>query len=186
MPPYRERDRCRQRRSAWSSAALIPLMAACAVLGYPSPAPPTPVAVEVATGAGGSAGSLSGDSYEVRGGRYYILASGDGYRERGLASWYGREFAGRPTSSGEIFDPDALTAAHRTLPFSTLVEVVNLANQRSVVVRVNDRGPFEDPDERIIDVSRATADALGMIGPGVVRVEVRALPARSAPLGSSR
>lgn len=89
----------------------------------------------------------------------------------GLASWYGPGFAGRRTASGEVFDPNALTAAHRSLPFGTVVRVVNLDNRRSVEVRINDRGPFK-PD-RVIDLSRAAAEALDMIGSGVgpVRVE---------------
>jgi rare lipoprotein A len=119
------------------------------------------------------------DSYQVFGEWYAVLASAAGYYEVGVASWYGDEFAGRPTSSGEIFDPDELTAAHRSLPLSTWVEVKNLENGRSVVLRVNDRGPFADTDERIIDVSHAAARALGFVNAGVTRVEVRAVPAPS-------
>ncbi len=88
----------------------------------------------------------------------------------GLASWYGRQHQGRATSSGEAFDMNRLTAAHRTLPFGTRVRVTNLETGRSVVVRVNDRGPFAAA--RIIDVSYAAAKALGMVGAGVTRVEV--------------
>jgi rare lipoprotein A len=105
------------------------------------------------------------------------MESGDDYVEVGLASWYGRELAGRRTSSGERFDPDGMTAAHRTLPMSTWVEVKNIENGRSVVLRVNDRGPFADTHERIIDVSYGAARVLGMIGPGTARVEVRSVPA---------
>lgn len=92
--------------------------------------------------------------------------------EVGVASWYGNEFHGRPTSSGEVFDQNDLTAAHRTLPFGTHVMVTNLANDRSVVVRINDRGPFVRG--RIIDLSYAAARVLGLIGPGtgLVRLEV--------------
>ncbi len=91
----------------------------------------------------------------------------------GLASWYGSEFQGRPTASGEPFDMHAKTAAHRSLPFGTRVRVTNLANGRSVVVRINDRGPWIE--ERIIDLSYAAARAIGMIDAGVVRVEVTVL-----------
>jgi len=88
----------------------------------------------------------------------------------GVASWYGRQHQGRATSSGEAFDMNQLTTAHRTLPFGTRVRVTNLENGRSVVVRVNDRGPFTAT--RILDVSLAAAKALGMVGAGVARVEM--------------
>lgn len=117
------------------------------------------------------------DSYEVDGRRYDVMTSADGHVESGLASWYGDAFDGRHTSSGEIFDSRLLTAAHRTLPLPSWIEVRNLDNGRSVVVRVNDRGPFADPDERILDVSEAAARELGMIGAGVARVRIRVLAA---------
>ena len=90
--------------------------------------------------------------------------------ERGVASFYGSRHAGRRTASGERFDPADLTAAHRTLPFGTRVRVTNLENGRSVVVRINDRGPFAEG--RVIDVSEAAARALGMIDQGLARVRV--------------
>ena len=90
--------------------------------------------------------------------------------EEGIASWYGPAFDGRPTASGEIFDSSALTAAHRRLPFGTLVRVVNVETGSEVVVRINDRGPRIDG--RIIDVSRAAADSLGMIRAGTVKVRL--------------
>jgi rare lipoprotein A len=89
---------------------------------------------------------------------------------RGTASWYGPKFAGRPTASGERYDPDGLTAAHPSLPFGTLIQVTNLDNGHQVVVRVNDRGPFAH--RRIIDVSYAAARQLAMVGPGTARVEL--------------
>jgi rare lipoprotein A len=101
--------------------------------------------------------------------------------QTGLASWYGPKFAGRRTSNGEIFDPSQLTAAHRTLPFGTLVRVTNLVNGRSVVVRINDRGPFKPG--RIIDLSRAAADAVGMTRMGVANVRLEPL---SLPSGTLR
>ena len=88
----------------------------------------------------------------------------------GLASWYGQPHQGRSTASGEPFDKNQLTAAHRTLPFGTRVRVTNVENGQSVVVRVNDRGPFAAG--RIIDVSLGAARALGMVGAGVARVEI--------------
>jgi len=91
----------------------------------------------------------------------------------GNASWYGPNFAGRLTSDGEIFDPSQLTAAHRTLPFGTLVKVTNLVNGESVVVRINDRGPFKP--NRIIDLSRAAAEAIHMKSMGVARVKLEPL-----------
>ncbi len=88
----------------------------------------------------------------------------------GTASWYGREFTGRRTASGEKFDPQDLTAAHRSLPFGSMVRVTNTKTGRSVVVRINDRGPFSR--NRLIDVSRAAADQLGLIGPGSGQVSI--------------
>lgn len=91
----------------------------------------------------------------------------------GVASWYGPGFHGRRTSNGERYDMNRLTAAHKTLPFGTLVEVRNLDNDRSVVVRINDRGPHVK--RRIIDLSRAAADAIEMVGPGTARVSLKIL-----------
>lgn len=93
-----------------------------------------------------------------------------GWEQTGLASWYGEPFHGRATASGERYDQEGLTAAHRSLPFGTWVRVENLENGRSVRVRVTDRGPFVD--DRIIDLSRAAARALGLIGPGTGRVRL--------------
>jgi rare lipoprotein A len=98
----------------------------------------------------------------------------------GLASWYGDEFQGKPTSSREIYDMHDLTAAHRTLPFETKVMVTNLNNGRSVIVRINDRGPFVEG--RIIDLSYAAASLLGMIGTGIVPVRLEILADRGAPV----
>ena len=91
----------------------------------------------------------------------------------GVASYYGRRFHGRPTASGEKFDMNAMTAAHRTLPFGSLVEVTNPRNGKTVTVRINDRGPFHGG--RVIDVSRAAATELGLIGPGSGTVELAVL-----------
>jgi rare lipoprotein A len=112
-------------------------------------------------------------SYVVYGERYYTLPTSKGYRERGLASWYGTKFHGKRTSSGEPYDLYAMTAAHKTLPLPTYVEVTNLDNGRSVIVKVNDRGPFHDG--RIIDLSYTAAHKLDILGQGTGRVEVRAI-----------
>ena len=109
-------------------------------------------------------------SYSVYGKTYYVLASAENFRERGRASWYGRKFHGRRTSSGEPYDMYAMTAAHRTLPFGTRLRVTNPRTGASVVVRINDRGPFHG--SRIIDVSRAAAEELGLVGRGHGLVEL--------------
>ncbi len=90
--------------------------------------------------------------------------------ELGIASWYGGKFHGRLTASGEIFDTNDFTAAHKSLPFGTIVRVTNLDNGKSVVVRINDRGPFVKG--RVIDLSRAAAKAIGMLGSGIARVRI--------------
>lgn len=105
----------------------------------------------------------------------------------GYASWYGGKFQGRLTASGEVFDTARLTAAHKTLPFGTIVEVTHLGNGRTVEVRINDRGPFVEG--RVIDLSRAGADALDMTGEGVAPVRLRIVsepdePMRSIQIGS--
>jgi rare lipoprotein A len=103
------------------------------------------------------------------------------FSESGIASWYGGKFQGRKTANGETFDTSQLTAAHKTLPFGTIVKVVNLQNEKSVEVRINDRGPFVEG--RIIDLSRAGADAIGMVGSGVapVRLEIISGPKDGVP-----
>jgi rare lipoprotein A len=105
---------------------------------------------------------------------YQLQAQGaDVFRQEGIASWYGREFEGRPTASGEIFDASQLTAAHPSLPFGTVLVVTNQHNKKSVTVRVNDRGPFVPA--RIIDVSRAAAEQLDMIVTGTAPVTVESI-----------
>ena len=112
-------------------------------------------------------------SYVVFGKRYYTLPSSHGFSERGIASWYGKKFHGRKTSSGEIYDMHQMTAAHTKLPLPTYVQVTNLKNGRQIVVRVNDRGPFHQ--NRVIDLSYSAARKLGIIKEGTGLVEVRAL-----------
>lgn len=111
--------------------------------------------------------------YTVNGKTYRVRESSQGYRARGEASWYGRKFHGHKTSSGEVYDMFQFSAAHRELLLPSYVEVTNLDNGRSVVVRVNDRGPFHG--NRIIDLSFAAAEKLDMVTSGTARVEVRAI-----------
>ncbi len=111
--------------------------------------------------------------YEVNGVRYYPMPDAQGFVEYGKASWYGMDFHGRPTSSGRTYDMFAKSAAHKILPLDTVVRVVNLSNNKSVIVPVNDRGPFVKG--RVIDLSYGAAKELDMIGPGVVDVKVEAL-----------
>jgi len=114
-------------------------------------------------------------SYVVLGKRYYPMSNNKGYREKGIASWYGKKFHGRKTATGETYDMYQMTAAHKTLPLPSYAEVTNLDNGRKIIVRVNDRGPFHGG--RIIDLSYAGATKLGIIGRGTGKVEVRAINA---------
>lgn len=116
--------------------------------------------------------------YVVAGKRYDVLASSEGFVERGVASWYGPQFHGRRASSGETYDMYAMTAAHPRLPLPTYVQVTNLENGHKTVVRVNDRGPFHD--DRVIDLSYAAARKLGVLQKGTAMVELRALDPRGA------
>lgn len=115
-------------------------------------------------------------TYEVNGHVYHVRQTSRGYVARGIASWYGTKFHGRTTSSGEPYNMYAMTAAHRTLPLPTFVRVTNLDNGRSVVVKVNDRGPFVK--NRLIDLSYAAARKLGVVATGTAPVEVRAIDPR--------
>lgn len=120
------------------------------------------------------------ETYEVFGRKYRVMKSSKGHVERGLASWYGPGFHAERTSSGEPYDMYAMTAAHKTLPIPCFVRVTNLENGRSVVVRVNDRGPFVG--DRIIDLSYTAAWKLDMLRAGTAKVEIRVLePGRRAP-----
>lgn len=111
--------------------------------------------------------------YTVRGKTYYPLKSAHGFVEEGIASWYGPGFHGKTTASGERFNQYAITAAHKILPLDTKVRVTNLSNGRSLIVRINDRGPFVE--DRVIDLSKACAQRLGVIGAGTARVRIQSL-----------
>ena len=114
--------------------------------------------------------------YKVWGKQYHVLDSNDGYVARGTASWYGEKFHGHKTSNGETFDMYAMSAAHKSLRIPGFARVTNLDNGRSVIVRVNDRGPFHS--DRIIDLSYAAAKKLGYQARGTARVEVAAITVR--------
>jgi rare lipoprotein A len=129
----------------------------------------------------GTAEYKVGSPYEIGGVWYYPNVDYD-YRQSGIASWYGPGFHGRPTANGEIFDQHRLTAAHRTLPLPSMVRVTNLENGRSVVVRVNDRGPFKNG--RIIDLSERAAELLGFRGSGTAKVLVEIMEAESRRLAA--
>jgi len=173
-------------KSSWSHAlvwaALAGALAGCSAVPD-SRAPARPIIDDPLAVAGGSGEpaprveppSRSGnpDNYRVFGRRYRVKETSEGYREQGMASWYGWDFHGRKTSSGPRYNMFDLTAAHKSLPLPTYVRVTNLNNGRNVVVKVNDRGPFVG--RRIIDLSYAAADRLDMVGRGTAPVEVVAL-----------
>jgi rare lipoprotein A len=123
-----------------------------------------------------------GQPYQVAGVWYYPKVD-YGYDETGIASWYGPDFHGKPTASGEIYDQNGLTAAHKTLPLPTIVQVTNLENGRSLKLRINDRGPFVNG--RIIDVSRRAAQLLGFHQNGTARVRVQVLADESMALAAA-
>jgi rare lipoprotein A len=112
-------------------------------------------------------------SYKIAGKTYHPLSHARGFSQKGLASWYGKKFHGRKTANGETYNMYAMTAAHKTLPMNTWVQVTNLDNGKKVVLRVNDRGPFVQ--SRIIDLSYTGAKKLGVVGPGTAKVKVVAL-----------
>lgn len=112
--------------------------------------------------------------YDVFGQRYYVRDSSEGYYSEGVASWYGPDFHGKSTSSGEIYNMYGMTAAHKELPIPCYVKVTNLENGLSIIVRVNDRGPFHTG--RIIDLSYTAAEKLGIIAKGTANVAVASLP----------
>lgn len=123
-----------------------------------------------------------GKPYKINRVRYYPKAFKT-YNKNGLASWYGPRFHGKVTANGETFNQRRLTAAHNTLPLPSLVKVTNLNNKKSIIVRVNDRGPFAlNKRGRIIDLSERAAELLGMKEKGVARVNVKLLPSATAKL----
>ena len=118
--------------------------------------------------------------YQVHGKTYEVMETGQGYAQEGIASWYGSKFDGKRTSSWEPYNPYAMTAAHKSLPLPTYVRVTNLSNNKTVIVRVNDRGPFHEA--RIIDLSYAAAVKLGFVEKGTANVRIEAItPPRNTP-----
>jgi len=181
-----DRSRCTWRIRAAALAALT--LAGCSVVQHRA-APPPP-AVPPPSAPPPSAGGIEGvpdavpraeprsphgnpPFYDVLGQRCYVLAGADGYVERGVASWYGPTFHGGNTSSGEPYDMYGMTAAHKTLPLPCYARVTNLRNGKSVVVRINDRGPFVA--NRLIDLSYTAAAKLDMLREGTTLVEVKTL-----------
>ena len=118
--------------------------------------------------------------YSIHGNTYHPISSNVGFVQRGEASWYGQKFHGRPTATGEQYDMYAMTAAHKRLPLPSYVEVRNLDNERRIVVRVNDRGPFYG--NRIIDLSYAAAYKLGILAKGTGHVEIRTITPENQPV----
>jgi rare lipoprotein A len=121
-----------------------------------------------------------GRPYELNG-RTYVPAEDPNYRSEGIASWYGPDFHGKPTANGETFDMNGISAAHPTLPMPSYLRVTNLANGRSIIVRINDRGPYAK--ERVTDLSVGAAKALGFFDQGLARVRIEYVG--RAPLGGS-
>jgi rare lipoprotein A len=193
------------RRLAAALLSIAALAVGCTTMTRePDPAPAPPVLSDGAPEQGVEAHHVSdavprpdpilalGNSspYTVNGTTYQVMEDFSNYRERGIASWYGTKFHGRKTSNGEIFDLYAATAAHRTLPIPCYLRVTNLDNGRSIVVRVNDRGPFHA--DRLIDLSYGAAVKLGYVDQGTAPVEVELVSVtgvddrRDTPLGSYR
>ena len=189
------------------SQKIVALLAAACLLAACGSTPPRKTESPNTTSAPGSGGYLPGDGpganvpvnldaipdatpqdeplhryanrpYKALGKSYTPQTVAGKYNERGIASWYGKKFHGQRTSSGEIYDMYAMTAAHPTLPLPSYARVTNPANQKSVIVRVNDRGPFLH--ERIIDLSFAAAYKLGIIDSGSAEVEVESLPQQNS------
>jgi rare lipoprotein A len=182
----RPRELCR----ALAALILACALTACSVVAHRPPEAVPPAAAPVAPPAAAAPGDFNAvpdaiprleprsahgnpPFYDVLGQRYYVLANADGYVERGVASWYGPTFHGGSTSNGESYDMYAMTAAHKTLPLPTYARVTNLRNGRSVVVRINDRGPFVA--NRLIDLSYTAAAKLDMVRDGTTLVEVQAI-----------
>jgi len=170
-----------------AAGCLLMLLAGCALVGgrssgghpRPTPIPPAPPPADIAAIPDAvpriEPHSRNGNPpfYEVLGHRYTLLPTAQGYVARGVASWYGPGFHGVSTSMGEPYDMYAMTAAHKTLPIPCYARVTNLANGRSVVVRINDRGPFVA--NRLIDLSYTAAAKLDMLRAGTAMVEVRVI-----------
>jgi rare lipoprotein A len=169
-----------------AAALMLALLGACAFTPRPHTAPPLPTPIpdianipDAEPRAELRSARGNPDSYVVLGKRYSILGSAEGFVERGVASWYGADFHGKNTSTGEPYDMYAMTAAHKTLPIPCYARITNLRNGRSVIVRINDRGPFVA--NRIVDLSYTAAARLDMIREGTAFVELQVLTPGTAP-----
>ena len=151
---------CSSKLDATYDRAHVPPSSSSGYKKYPAPSP-------------GKNAPATQKPYRIKGVRYTPIPSAKGFIQTGKASWYGRKFHGRKTSNGETYNMYAMTAAHKTLPMNTWVSVHNMENNKKIVVRVNDRGPFVYG--RIIDLSYTGAKRLGIVGPGTARVRVTAL-----------
>lgn len=162
--------------------SVVLILGGCSSLPEKDSAPPKPVDARSIPDAVPRAEPLSKygnrPSYQVNGITYQVLADSAGYSERGIASWYGRKFHGKRTSSGEAYDMYSMTAAHRSLPLPCYARVTNLQNGRNVVVKINDRGPFHE--NRLIDLSYAAAAKLDILSNGTGMVEIQVIDARTA------
>ncbi len=168
------------KRPALPPVRLLAVAAGCVLLAACASSTPPSYPVKEAAGQGTGHGIYKvGKPYQIQGVWYYPAEDYD-YDETGIASWYGPDFHGRYTANGEIFDQNGISAAHRTLPMPCFVRVTNLENGRSLVVRVNDRGPFAH--SRILDLSRRAAQLLGIIGQGTAKVRVQILAEESREL----
>jgi rare lipoprotein A len=164
------------RQARWivvAAALLLMLAAGCASRSRPAPPSLPPAPAPKPEPAAPEARPGEPRPYRALGQWYQPLTDAKGFRQEGIASWYGPDFHGKRTSSGETYDMHGLTAAHKTLPLGTLVRVRHLQNQRTVELRINDRGPFVG--SRVIDLSYEAARQLGVVGPGTAPVEVVAI-----------
>lgn len=164
----------RQKLKSLNRALVFPLlimMAGCVPLTEESDAPDTSAQSVIPKDEPLS--DTGNDPYVVDGILYVPLTELDDYSETGRASWYGQKFHGKKTSSGEIYDMYQFSAAHKTLPIPSYIEVTNLANNKSMVIRVNDRGPFIGP--RILDLSYAAAKELGFVTQGTTEVRIKSI-----------
>lgn len=166
------------KRGGFPPARVLLLVAGCVLLSACAGTSPATHTVKEAGGQEGS-GYKIGKPYQIQGVWYYP-AEDYKYEETGVASWYGPDFHGKYTANGEVFDQNEVTAAHRTLPMPCFVRVTNLENGRSLVVRVNDRGPFSH--SRILDLSRRAAQLLGMENQGTAQVKVEIMADESRAL----
>ncbi|PKU23211.1 septal ring lytic transglycosylase RlpA family protein [Telmatospirillum siberiense] len=167
------------KRGGFPPARVLLLVAGCVLMSACSETKLATYAVKEAQTGQDGGGYKIGKPYQIQGVWYYP-AEDYNYQETGVASWYGPDFHGKYTANGEIFDQNQVTAAHRTLPLPSFVRVTNLDNGRSLVVRVNDRGPFAH--SRILDLSRRAAQLLGMEQQGTARVKVEIMADESRAL----